>query len=223
MEDEWLEELDGVPPLDLRQVATYVISPHPDDETLGAGGLIFLLRAAGVPVTVVAVTDGENAYEGEDGLGIVREREQTDALKILGISEQDTIRLRLTDSGLMERESELRKCLTEIIRPGSQIVAPWTSDFHPDHEICGRISEEIASESNSSLIFYFFWTWHRGLPGDLGGRDLRILPLNEAAFGAKSEALQCHQSQLMRDDGAPILPPYLLEPMKRQFEVYLPR
>ncbi|MBE7219294.1 MAG: PIG-L family deacetylase, partial [Caulobacteraceae bacterium] len=35
-----------------------VISPHPDDESLGLGGLIAASRAAGVDVRVVVVSDG---------------------------------------------------------------------------------------------------------------------------------------------------------------------
>jgi LmbE family N-acetylglucosaminyl deacetylase len=36
-----------------------VIAPHPDDEVLGAGGLIAAQAFLGVEIVVVAVTDGE--------------------------------------------------------------------------------------------------------------------------------------------------------------------
>ena len=41
---------------------TVVVAPHPDDETLLSGGLIAHQARAGVPVIVLAVTDGEAAY-----------------------------------------------------------------------------------------------------------------------------------------------------------------
>ena len=36
-----------------------VVAPHPDDEILGAAGLLQVLAGRGVPVQVCAVTDGE--------------------------------------------------------------------------------------------------------------------------------------------------------------------
>ena len=62
-----------------------VIAPHPDDETLAAGGLIARQTSRDIPIHVVAVTDGENAYN--DGIDITfrRSAEQTSALKRLGV------------------------------------------------------------------------------------------------------------------------------------------
>lgn len=39
-----------------------VIYPHPDDETLGSGGLIARLRSRGTDVTVVAVAEANHMY-----------------------------------------------------------------------------------------------------------------------------------------------------------------
>ena len=38
--------------------ATLVAAPHPDDESIGGGGLIAMLRERGVAVNVVRVSDG---------------------------------------------------------------------------------------------------------------------------------------------------------------------
>ncbi len=43
-----------------------VVTPHPDDETLGVGGIIAAMAGAGLPVTVVSVTDGEAASRCPD-------------------------------------------------------------------------------------------------------------------------------------------------------------
>lgn len=84
-----------------------IVVPHPDDETLGAGGLIATLRKRDVEVTVVAVTDGENAYEDTPNLGPIRRHEQEEALRILGVERDHTIRMGLPDRSVSEYEAEL--------------------------------------------------------------------------------------------------------------------
>ncbi len=41
-----------------------IVAPHPDDETLGAGGAALLHRQAGDRVAVVVVTDGRASRAG---------------------------------------------------------------------------------------------------------------------------------------------------------------
>jgi hypothetical protein len=52
--------------------------------------------------------------------------------------------------------------------------------------------------------------------------SLRLMhfPLDERCLSAKRDALLCHQSQLQRKNGEPILSENLLAPAKRQFEVF---
>jgi LmbE family N-acetylglucosaminyl deacetylase len=61
-ESEWMPRLADLPRWEPPLRHALVVAPHPDDETLGTGGLIAALRSRGIEVTVVAVTDGENAY-----------------------------------------------------------------------------------------------------------------------------------------------------------------
>ena len=202
-------------------VPTLIVAPHPDDETLGAGGLIAKLRLQNVPVAVVAVSDGENAYAGAQGLGKVREREQNVALARLGVDLQSVHRLGLPDRELSKWEGSLESSLAAIVSPGMHLVAPWPKDFHPDHEACGRVAERVAKKYGLKLTFYLFWTWHRGEPEMLDGSSLVSLRLSERERQIKLFALEAHQSQFEHADGAPILSPELLRPAEREFEVYL--
>jgi LmbE family N-acetylglucosaminyl deacetylase len=199
-----------------------VISPHPDDETLGAGGLIGLQTSRGIPLHVVAVTDGENAYR--DGVDIAdrRSQEQTSALARLGVTPSNLTRLKLTDSGITADEELLVERLMPLVSKTSHIVAPWTGDYHPDHEACGRAAVEVARRSGAALTFYFFWTWHRGRPALLRNLSLKSLALSAESRRAKREALSEHRSQLEHPSGEPILPEYLLWPARRSCEVFLP-
>jgi LmbE family N-acetylglucosaminyl deacetylase len=93
-----------------------VIAPHPDDEILGAGGLMRRVHDLGGWVHVVYLTDGDGYPEGvrleERGkkknpsssdfrdYGRRRQREAHDALKMLGLDEHDATFLRFPDGGL---------------------------------------------------------------------------------------------------------------------------
>ena len=219
-ERTWLDRLSGLPVWRPPTVPTLVISPHPDDETLGCGGLIVALRGLGVDVHVVAVTDGEHAYPDEHDLGAKREQEQIQALRKLSVSADRVSRLRLVDSGVTEQA--VLEGLLPLVQAGMHIITPWELDFHPDHEACGRAAAAVAKQKGCRLTSYFFWTWHRGLVGLMDGLEVRRFPLSEDQLHAKAEALLCHESQLQHASGEPILPKYLLGPMERPFEVYLP-
>ena len=105
------------------------VAPHPDDETLAAGGLIARLTASGVPVTAIAATDGERAYANQPQLATTREREQTEALAILGLPAQNIRRLRLPDSDLATYEPALI----------DQMLAIVSERRSPDRSLAGRL------------------------------------------------------------------------------------
>jgi LmbE family N-acetylglucosaminyl deacetylase len=220
-EEVWLNSLRTVPTWEPPVKRMLFISPHPDDETLAAGGLIAAQRRGGAEVVLAAVTDGENAYTDSHGLGEVRRREQVDALNRLGVEEDKIVRFGLPDSGVTAWANELVALLLPQVSRETHIVAPWVGDFHPDHIACGRAAEEVAKQTGATLTSYFFWTWHRGSADVLDGMDLRLFPLSDELLETKLDALRCHRSQLVHESGEPILPESLLDPAKRPFEVFL--
>ncbi len=228
-EAEWLQALEDLPTWSVPSApaaSLLIVSPHPDDETLGCGGLIAAERWRGTQVRVVAVTDGEHAYPGAEGgepLAVTRRKEQDCALARLGVGPDCVLRFGFTDSDVSTHEAELAERLTKLLTPETYLVAPWEGDFHPDHEVCGRASAEAARRTGAKLISYFFWSWHRGTPQTLAGLDLARFPLDDQWLQAKTEALACHRSQLERKTGGPVLPPELLGPARRAFEVFLVR
>lgn len=61
--DEWLDVLARLPAFvwpSARRIV--IVSPHPDDETFGAGGLMSAALDRGLNVEVMSVTNGEAAY-----------------------------------------------------------------------------------------------------------------------------------------------------------------
>jgi LmbE family N-acetylglucosaminyl deacetylase len=91
-----------------------VFSPHPDDETLAAGGLIQRVLSLGAAVKVVFMTSGDGFPEGVEkenriarpsaqdyrSYGKLRKKEARQALRILGMKKQDVIFLNFPDGGL---------------------------------------------------------------------------------------------------------------------------
>ena len=85
-----------------------LVNPHPDDESLGAGGLLAAVSAAGGTPVVVTCTNGEHGFHDhstiEDTQELIETRikEQSAAAEILGfVSEW----LGYRDSGMAESES----------------------------------------------------------------------------------------------------------------------
>lgn len=126
-----------------------VIAPHPDDEVLGAGGLMQRVHEGGGAVRVVYLTDGDGYPEGveaEDhvatptareylGYGKQRHREARGALVRLGLADAFQTFLGFPDSGLCkltrvywsERRSAYRSPYTRLTRPPkSEILVPAT-------------------------------------------------------------------------------------------------
>ena len=219
-EEVWQKVLADLPPFNIRAGRILLVSPHPDDETLGAGALLAAQRMRGTAVEVVAVTDGENAYVDNADLAATRRQEQDSALVTLDIRPSAVHRFGFTDSGVEARKEELVDLLLPLITPVTQILAPWIGDYHPDHMACGWAARKAAVLTGASLSYYFFWTWHRGTPADLIGLDLHSFRLNASLLALKLKALACHHSQLHRAAGDPVLADQLLAPAKRKFEVF---
>lgn len=223
-EQDWLQRLQALPTWRPSNGPMVVVAPHPDDEILSVGGLLAEQSARGVDLTVIAVTDGEHAYPQSNdsaALGRLRCNEQTAALERVGVPREKVSRLRLPDSDVSTHLRTLTERLCAFVSRETNLLAPWRGDFHPDHEACGHAAEQAARMTGATLISYFFWTWHRGTPELLQGLPLRSLSLSQPARIAKAEALCCHRSQLFRQGGEPILPPSLLAPAERPFEVFL--
>lgn len=219
-EPAWLTALSALPVWKPPDSPMLIIAPHPDDETLGAGGLIAAQRARGIDVVVAAVTDGEHAYAQSEGLAEERRVEQTQALARLGVAADKIVRFGLPDSDVPDHEQTLVERLTSLVNKETHVVAPWQGDYHSDHTACGRAAEQVVRETGATLTSYFFWTYHFGNPDLLKSLQLRCFPLNPELLQAKTEALRCHKSQLNRESDDPVLPESLLGPARRSFELF---
>lgn len=114
-----------------------VLAPHPDDETIGPGGTLALLAAAGTAVTVLVATGGETTPGtglDPDEIGRRRTAEAREACARLGLPEPRF--LGLADGTLVREVAAIAAALVPAIgasRPDA-VFLPWFGDGHPDHE-----------------------------------------------------------------------------------------
>ena len=228
----WLASLPVSASADLMQGASrlLVVSPHPDDEVLGCGGLIQAALAARLPVTVVSVTDGEACYPDQlqwpcERLRRVRRGELQLALARLGGPVAVTV-LALADGGVTQAHDRLQQHLHGLLQPDDLVLAPWEHDGHPDHEACGRAARKAADGCGARLLEYPVWAWHWLWPeaAEAPWSCARRVPMSLQARERKRHAVAAYASQTGTAGGltcAPILPAHVLERFDRDFEVVI--
>lgn len=117
-----------------------VLSAHPDDAELGAGGTISKLTSEGKHVVLVDCTAGELGTRGTPEL---RTTEAHNAAKALGVAER--VILSMPD-GRIEDSTENRLEVIRMFRaykPTLVITSPWF-ERHPDHEAVHKLARSAA-------------------------------------------------------------------------------
>jgi LmbE family N-acetylglucosaminyl deacetylase len=146
--------LDDVPPLDLTNTfSMLVISPHPDDEVLGAGGLIQAAKARGIDVRILMMTNGDgqiytpialdkNMRPGVNNhinYGQRRQQETLLAIEELGLTSDSIYFLGYPDRGLLNlwkgnwnQDCPVRAIFTRAV------ANPYANAYNPLSRYCGN-------------------------------------------------------------------------------------
>jgi len=167
----WAEELEAIEPLISRNTRLMVFSPHPDDESLGAGGLIQRVIKAGGKVKVVFMTNGDGFPEGvekEDRISrptakdytMYGEERRIEALKAdaaLGIKEHDVIFLGFPDGGLTYLRLKYRLHPVAYKSPFTRRTSPPLFEvIVPRTDYCGedlrKEIERVMSEFRPNIV-----------------------------------------------------------------------
>jgi LmbE family N-acetylglucosaminyl deacetylase len=119
------------------------ILAHPDDESLGTGGILARYAAEGVATSLITATRGERgwqgdaaAYPGPRALGRMREAELRAAARVLGI--QDVVFLDYQDGALdcADPTEAIGQLVAHVrrVRPDVVVTFDPTGYYgHPDH------------------------------------------------------------------------------------------
>ncbi|GJD50243.1 putative N-acetyl-alpha-D-glucosaminyl L-malate deacetylase 2 [Methylobacterium crusticola] len=238
--DAFLAAAEALPFGDLADLAggggLVVVAPHPDDESLGCGGLIAEACARGVPVRLVVVSDGVGSHPGSpshppERLRALREAETLAAVAALGLEAGSVGFLRLPDRFVPAAGPEAEDAAQAIARAAracgaGALLVTWAHDPHCDHQAAAALARRAARALEGvRLHAYPVWGWT--LPGETEvGPAPRGMRLDVSRhLGAKARAVAAHRSQvtdLIDDDPQGFrLAPAMLARFARPFEIFL--
>ena len=227
--------LSALRPIDLgANDRVIVVAAHPDDETLGAGGLIAECFALGIPLEVIVVTDGAASHPSSPSadpaaLAAIRAAEAREAINILAPGTAVTL-LGFPDGGIRELRDDVHDALASLLErsPGTtMLVVPWRGDGHRDHRVVGEICADLAASFALRLLEYPIWMWHWSTPDNAvtPWAHLESLSLRPASLAAKRLAIAAYPSQVLPRSAAPgdeaVLHPRFLRNFGRTMEVFV--
>ncbi|UUT36273.1 PIG-L family deacetylase [Microbacterium elymi] len=231
-EDAWEDAAPWrtAPEMALDMERLIVLAAHPDDETLGAGGLIAMAAARGIPVTVVVMTDGESSHpDSSRPHDMRRERRQEVLDAVADLAPQAAIDLpAFPDGGLREAAPAVRRHAQNLLSNTegtvTVVAVPWWGDGHRDHRVLGEIARRLRP-AGAQIIGYPIWLWHWGDPASTDTDGWCALRLDEAAAAAKARAMRRHVSQIEplsdRPGDEAIIHGEMLRHFERGFEVFI--
>lgn len=210
-----------------------VVGAHPDDEALGAGGLIAECHDLGLAIRFVVATDGEASHPSSPTLDpaalAARRRVELAASAHALAPGGSLVTLGLPDGGLAGREADLVAAVVAAVglRGGhTLILAPWRRDGHADHEAAGRAAATAAARTDATLWEYPIWLWHWGSREHLAAPTTwHTVRLGNEARTRKQHAIASHESQLAALSSAPgdeaIITADMVQHFRRPYEVYI--
>jgi len=153
-----------------------VVARHPDDESLGCGGLIALMRQRARPVFVVFATDGaasrlRSASYPPQRLRLVRAEEARRAMTVLGVPLAAAYFMGWADGGGIPGpgsdafEAAVDRCcgVLSAVHP-STLILPWRREPHPDDRSSAELFRHALARSGrgARVLEYPIAAWEQG-------------------------------------------------------------
>lgn len=200
-----------------------VVMAHPDDESMGCGGLILRHTRAGIPVHLICATYGEAGWTGKpigarrDDLAEIRATELEEAAGALGLGGVEL--WDYPDGGVAASNQQeiTQRIWEEITRRRPRAVAGWGPDGvygHPDHIAMGACTDAAVAamtEGERPALYHLavdpqlkeFYSAALRLSGEDHALPLVVqdhvdvvIDLSADEVMMKLRAIDCHKSQL---------------------------
>ncbi len=168
----WILRLRSQPYPIEQDTTALVFAPHPDDETLGCGGLLTLKRIEGVTVRIAFVTDGRASHRGhptltEDAVAARRRSEALVATGTLGVERAGLEFLNVPDGALAHLDAaaaeevvgKIARVLQQT-RP-DEIFLPCRQDGSSEHDATFILVERALErlEKPPRVLEFPVWSW----------------------------------------------------------------
>jgi LmbE family N-acetylglucosaminyl deacetylase len=189
-----------------------VIAPHPDDESLGCGGLLAILAERNCEVMVVFVTDGGASHRNSPSwsrmrLAAQRQKEANAALSELGLGRAGRLFLNLRDADMpavcsndwtsaVARLSSVLKTFKPDL-----VLLPWRRDPHCDHRASHALAmQAMRLHQPATILEYTIWLDELGRDEDHPSpREATRFEVDiRTCLEAKKRAIAMHLTQTTR-------------------------
>lgn len=175
-----------------------VVSPHPDDEVLGAGATLALLASHGWRIVNLACSLGRPADHSR------RRRELFDAAERIGFETvvMDPLAAISGADDPVRAEDDVANAVISLVAELSPdlVVSPHPRDRHHGHEMVGRGVRRALTQIDRELTW---WMW--GLWGELPNPTLYV-PFDEEILRTVAHALDAHAGENARNAYDRLLP-----------------
>ena len=200
-----------------------VVMAHPDDESMGCGGLILRHTRAGIPVNLICATRGEAGWTGKplgakkEDLALIRTGELEEAAATLALGGVEL--WDYPDGGVdrSDRQEITQRIWEQITRLRPKAVVGWGPDGgygHPDHITMGACTDTAVTsmaEGDRPALYHVaidqqladFYKEAFRLSGDGQALPLAVQDRYDVLFELdpdevmmKLRAIDCHRSQL---------------------------
>lgn len=184
-----------------------VVAPHPDDESLGCGGVVAAAVAACVEVRIVVVSDGIGSHPNSPTfpparLRDLRQTETLAAVAELGVGPHDVRFLRLPDREVPTEGPNADAAVDAIVAAAQAcnagaILVTWHHDPHCDHAAAhALVMRARAGLERLKVYAYPVWGWTLPAEHEVGDAPTGMLFDTKRYRGAKARAIAAHRSQV---------------------------
>jgi LmbE family N-acetylglucosaminyl deacetylase len=156
----------------MKELRLLCVLAHPDDESLGTGGILARYAAEGVATYLITATRGEQGwpgnpagYPGAVALGEIRQAELEAAARVLGLREFTFLNYQDGELDQVDARESIGALVRQLRRIRPQVVVtfdPTGYYGHPDHVAISQwTTAAVMAAADPTFAAYTTWPPHR--------------------------------------------------------------